>query len=84
MVKDAFDPGEDGSYPWFPRLADGNPAWSDSAATDGIPVAGLDGLTTTPMPRGLRSQAGKLVDLTPRSPDGTPLNPPTRPHGLAP
>jgi len=73
MVKDAFDPGEDGSYPWFPRLADGSPAWSDSAASDGRPVAGV-----TPMPRGLRPQAGRLLDVTPRNADGSPLEVPTR------
>lgn len=77
MVLDAFDPGEDGTYPWFPRLANGTPAWSDTPSSDGIPVAGLDGLTT-PMPRGLRVHDGRLVDLTPTGADGSPINPPTR------
>lgn len=73
MILDAFDPGPLLDYPNFPRNPDGSPCWSDSAATDGVPVDGV-----TPMPRGLRAQAGKLVDLTPRSPDGSPLSPPTR------
>lgn len=78
MARDAFEPGEDGSYPAFPRLADGSPAWSDSAATDGIPVDGV-----TPMPRGLRTTLyeGKrvVIDVTPRGPGGVLLDPPTLP-----
>ena len=73
MILDAFDPGPLGDFPNFPRLADGSPAWSDTAAADGIPVDGV-----TPMPRGLRAQAGRLLDLTPRTPDGSPITPPTR------
>lgn len=73
MVLDAFDPGPLGDYPNFPRNPDVTPLWSDTAATDGVPVDGV-----TPMPRGLRPQDGRLLDLTPRNPDGTPLDPPTR------
>jgi hypothetical protein len=73
MILDAFDPGPLGDFPHFPRLADGSPAWSDTAATDGLPVDGV-----TPMPRGLRPQDGRLLDVTPRNADGSPLNPPTR------
>jgi len=76
MVKDAFDPGPLGDFPNFPRLADGSPAWSDVPSSDGILVAGLAGLTT-PMPRGLRVQDGRLVDVTPTGADGSPIAPPT-------
>jgi len=77
MALDAFDPGPLGDYPNFPRLADGSPAWSDAPSSDGIPLAGLDGLTT-PMPRGLRVQDRRLVDVTPTGADGSPIAPPTR------
>lgn len=73
MILDAHDPGPLGDFPNFPRNPDGTPLWSDTAAADGTPVDGV-----TPMPRGLRTQAGKIVDLTPRSADGSPLNPLTR------
>lgn len=73
MVKDAFDPGELGDFPNFPRLADGSPAWSDTPSSDDIPVDGV-----TPMPRGLRPQSGRLVDMTPRNADGSPLEVPIR------
>ena len=72
MAVDALDPGPLGDYPYFPRKADGSPAWSDTAATDGFRVDGV-----TPMPRGLRSQDGLLIDVTPTGPDG-PITPPTR------
>ncbi len=74
MAQDAFDPGPQGDYPWFPRDRNGVPLWSDSAGTDGVQVDGV-----TPMPRGLRSQHGVTVDVTPRGPGGVALNPPTRP-----
>jgi len=73
VVKDAFDPGELGDYPWFPRNPDGSPCWSESAVFDGVPVNGV-----TPMPRGRRWQAGTLIDVTPTSPDGSPIVPPVR------
>ena len=65
MVNDAFDPGPDGSYPYFPREAAGRPAWSDSQSTDKIAVDGV-----APMPRGWRQEGGRPVDVTPRNPDG--------------
>ena len=71
MAHDALDPGPLADYPYFPRVG-GTPLWSDTAATDGIPISGV-----TPMPRGLRAQSGTTIDLTPRNPDGTPLTPPT-------
>ena len=73
MAVDALDPGPLGDYPYFPRKADGSPAWSDTAATDGVRMDGV-----TPMPRGLRSQDGTIIDLTPTNPDGSILTPPTR------
>jgi hypothetical protein len=74
MVQDAFEPGPDGTYPAFPRDAAGRPLWSDSPATDGKAVDGQ-----TPMPRGLRRQAGMVIDLTPHRPDGQPIDPPVLP-----
>lgn len=84
MALDALEPGENGTYPAFPRLLDGSPAWSDTAATDGKPVPGRGpGGMVTPMPRGTRTERreGKqvLVDLTPRGPGGVAINPPTLP-----
>lgn len=75
MAVDAFDPGPDGSYPYFPRNAAGEPVWSETADSDKRPVDGV----AAPMPRGLRREAGHLVDLTPRKPDGAPIDPPTIP-----
>lgn len=74
MAVDAFDPGPNNDYPYFPRDAAGNPLWSDSAGTDGVQVNGV-----TPMPRGIRSQNGVLIDVTPRGPGGVAINPPVRP-----
>ena len=73
MVLDAFDPGPLDDFPYFPRRADGSPLWSDTAGADGIPVDGV-----TPMPRGVRWQDGRLIDLTPTGPDGSPISPPVR------
>lgn len=83
MTRDAFDPG-DGSYPAFPRRLDGSPAWSDDPETDGVPVPGRGpGGVVTPMPRGtrylLRRYERIAVDVTPRNPDGSPIEPPTIP-----
>ena len=82
MTHDAFDPGIDGSYPYFPRLTNGAPAWSDTPATDGVKVPGRgpDG-EVTPMPRGNRIQitgagVSVLVDMTPRNTDGSVIEPP--------
>jgi len=68
MVLDAFDPGPLGAYPNFPRNPDGSPCWSDTAAADA---------TVTPMPRGLHVWHGRLMDMTPRDTDGTPIVVPT-------
>lgn len=65
MAVDAFDPGPDGSYPYWPRNADGTPD-ADRMPT-GVHVQ-LDR-------RGNRTK----VDLTPRHADGTPIVPPTIP-----
>jgi hypothetical protein len=74
MAVDALDPGDDGTYPYFPRNAAGEPLWSDTPEADGVPVDGV-----TPMPRGLRSQKGTLIDITPRGPGGVAIDPPVRP-----
>ncbi len=74
MAVDAYDPGPNGDYPYFPRDAQGRPAWSDHQHTDKTAVDGV-----APMPRGWRREHGRMVDVTPRRPDGTPINPPTLP-----
>ncbi|GGY27538.1 hypothetical protein [Streptomyces djakartensis] len=79
MATDALDPGEDGTYPYFPRDKAGRPLWSDSAMTDGQAVDGQ-----APMPRGRRLKAGPngdviTIDLTPTGPDGQPIDPPDLP-----
>lgn len=71
MAHDALDPGPDGSYPWFPRLPDGSPAWSDLCPAD---------YQGTRMPRGMtsivRNGQRYVIDQTPRDADGNPINPP--------
>lgn len=67
MTRDAFEPGPGGTYSAFPRDAQGRPLWSDSAETDGVQVDGV-----TPMPRGVRSQGGAPIDLTPGTMTGRP------------
>jgi hypothetical protein len=81
MARDAFSPGDDGSYPAFPRRLDGSPAWSDTAATDGVPVPGRGpGGVVTPMPTGTRrGPNGIVLDVTPRGPGGALIVPPTLP-----
>ncbi len=80
MARDAIEPGPGNTYPDFPRRADGTPAWSDTPEADGIPVVGPGGRLVTPMPRGMRHLRRKgeriAIDVTPRTPDGTPINPP--------
>ena len=83
MAHDALDPGPDGSYPYFPRKADGSPAWSDRAETDGVPVAGMGGRLVAPMPRGIRTRRNwrgevTYLDVTPYA-GSEPVNPPTLP-----
>jgi hypothetical protein len=73
MVLDIFDPGPLADFPNFPRNPDGTPAWSDTPDADGKRVNGV-----VPVPRGLRPQDGRWLDLTPYNPDGTPISPPTR------
>jgi len=77
MAIDALDPGPDGDYPYFPRDAQGRPLWSD---TDPAPEGG------TVMPRGVQTMRDPanpgrivIVDVTPRLPDGSPIEPPTIP-----
>ena len=79
MARDALDPGEDGSFPAFPRRSDGTPYWSDSPLTDGLAIV-VNGVTVAPMPRGLRhvlrARRRIAVDVTPRGSGGVPINPP--------
>jgi hypothetical protein len=61
VANDALDPGPDGDYPWFPRLADGS--WD----VERMPVGNhkhWDG------------EKWVIVNLTPRHPDGSPIVPP--------
>ncbi len=73
MTRDALEPGPDGTYPAFPRDRLGRPLWSDVPETDGVAVDGV-----APMPRGTRRMfGGQFVDVTPRQPNGSPIDPPT-------
>ncbi len=76
MAADAFDPGPNNDYPFFPCDNMGRPLWSDHQRTDKIAVDGK-----APMPRGWRREHGRLVSVTPRRPDGTVITPPTLPPG---
>ncbi len=82
MARDALDPGPDGTYPYFPRRADGTPYWSENELTDGEVIM-VNGVRVAPMPRGLRTiyRGGSAIaiDVTPTTPDGTPINPPVLP-----
>lgn len=65
MARDALDPGPDGTFPNWPRRADGTP---DERRMP----------TGTHKHRQLdRSRRKMVVDVTPRHPDGTPIVPPT-------
>lgn len=81
MAHDALWPGPDGSFPNFPRHADGSPAWSYSPETDGVPVVNPNGVTIAPMPRGIRyiSRRGERIatDVTPTDANGHPIFVPT-------
>jgi hypothetical protein len=76
MANDAFDPGPDGTYPYWPRRPDGRPAGI------GLPVTNdAEREAEERMPSGLhyqRTPEGRrvLVDLTPRHPNGEPIVPP--------
>lgn len=82
MPVDICDPGPLGNWPYFPRKADGSPAWSDSAATDGKGVPGLNGREVGLQPRGVRKmrhpRTGAIIayDVTPTW-NGAPISPPT-------
>ncbi len=74
MVPRTLDPGPDGTYPWFPRLPDGSPAWKDRCPP---------GYQFSSVPRGTVRQGWGLhewlIDLTPYDADGKPIDPPTIP-----
>lgn len=74
MARDALDPGPGGDYPNWPRRPDGRPAGIGLPATTPAEKAAEER-----MPTGLRRQGGRLIDLTPRHPDGTPIVPPDLP-----
>jgi hypothetical protein len=78
MAHDALDPGADGTYPYFPRDANGAPLWSDEPETDGTGVI-VNGVLRVRMPRGtrhtLRGGQRLVVDMTPRQTDGSPPTP---------
>lgn len=74
MAKDALDPGAAGDYPNWPRRPDGKPAGvGHQVTTEGERQA------EERMPTGIRRQGGRLIDLTPRHQDGTPIVPPDLP-----
>jgi hypothetical protein len=75
---DAYDPGPNGDYPYWPRDAEGKPinTQADAEAAD----------SGTYLPHGtersaLRDRDGyrKVYDLTPRTPTGEPIVPPPLP-----
>ncbi|MDP9358983.1 MAG: hypothetical protein M3R02_27630 [Chloroflexota bacterium] len=78
MPVDAYDPGPLNNYPYWPRDAAGKPLNTPADAE----AAG----SGTYMPHGKelsddhdRDGYRKVHDLTPRKPDGTPIEPPTIP-----
>lgn len=75
MASDALNPGPSGDYPNFPRFADGSPAWADRAPAGYSGTVVRRGIEWTTLRGGRRVG----VDVTPRHPDGTPINPPTIP-----
>ncbi|GHJ27129.1 hypothetical protein TPA0910_15620 [Streptomyces hygroscopicus subsp. sporocinereus] len=75
MALDALGPGPDGSYPWFPRLPDGSPAWSDRCPADYHGGRVPRGMTTV-----MRNGRCYLIDQTPRDANGAPIDPPVRPE----
>ncbi len=71
MAHDALAPG-DGTYPHFPRYEDGSPNFRAVVGVDAWFENGV-WLTTQRAADGSRV----VIDVTPRLPDGTPINPPT-------
>ncbi len=78
MAVDAYDPGPRGDFPYWPRDAAGKPinTQADAEAAD----------SGTYMPHGKELSAErdrdghrKVHDLTPRAPDGAPIEPPVIP-----
>lgn len=80
MANDAFDPGPNGEYPFWPRRPDGKPAGCGHPITSPADLA-----AEQQMPTGTRKHrvpgTGEvvLIDLTPRHPDGSPIVPPDLP-----
>ena len=72
MAHDAYAPGPSGTYPWFPRLADGSPDWRAVVGKEAIRTD--DGRwVTTQRPTQRLGQDSVLIDLTPRDANGSPL-----------
>jgi hypothetical protein len=68
MAHDALDAGPDGTFPWFPRLPDGTPAWSDLCPPDYQGARMPRGMTTI-----VRDGQRFIVDQSPRDAEGKPL-----------
>lgn len=74
MAHDALDPGPDGDYPFFPRLPDGSPAWSDRCPAD-YRGSRVPRCMTTIVRDGQRF----IIDQSPRDANGDRINPSLRP-----
>lgn len=80
MAHDAYDPGPDGTYPWFPRLPDGSPDWPRVVGGDAYRTEDgrwLTGTHSRPRRPSWHTGHAVLIDVTPRDPDGNAINPPT-------
>lgn len=69
MAEDALDPGPDGTYPHWPRTADGTPD----------PERMPTGQTRHRIREGERRGEVVSIDQTPRDPNGAPIEPPDLP-----
>lgn len=74
MPYDALSPGPNGDYPFFPRLPDGSPAWSDRCPDDYYGSRVPRGVTTI-----VRGGYRYIIDQTPHDAEGNPINPSTIP-----
>lgn len=70
MAHDALDPGPNGDFPFFPRLPDGSPAWSDRCPVGYLGSRVPRGVTTV-----VRDGQRFIIDQTPRHINGEPINP---------
>lgn len=79
MPNDALDPGPENTFPWFPRLADGSPAWADSAPADYAGPVVRRGVECVRVWGGNRHGDLVAFDITPFDATGAPINPPVIP-----